>query len=59
MAMKSRPVSSPISKIWQAWGWLTLAAARASRRKRWRLSSSGWLMVFSATRRPRLGSSAA
>jgi hypothetical protein len=38
--MKRRPPSSPISYSWQMFGWLTLAAARASRQKRLRLVSS-------------------
>ena len=59
MAMNSWPPSSPISYTWQTFGWLTPAAARASRRKRLRADSSGSAIVFTATRRPRLSSSAA
>ena len=59
MAMNSWPPSSPISYTWQTFGWLTPAAARASRRKRLRAESSGSAIVFTATRRPRLSSSAA
>jgi len=59
MTMKRRPPSSPISYTWHTFGWLTAAAARASRRKRLRAASSGSAIVLIATLRPRLSSSAA
>ena len=59
MAMNSWPSSSPISYTWQTFGWLTPAAARASRKKRLRADSSASLIVLTATWRPRLSSCAA
>jgi len=61
MAMNSVPWSSAISWIWQTFGWLTLAAARASRQNRCRAVSlsDGDESSFSATVRCSFSSRAA
>ena len=62
MAMNSSPSASPISYSWQMFGWLTLAASRASRQNRSRTMSSlavSRRMTFRATERPSRSSTAA
>ncbi len=54
IARNGSPSCSPISNIWQMCGWLTAAAARASRISRSRIwGSDEGRMVFIATRRRR------